>query len=88
MHVGNAVDGEPVIFRQLCTPEFAVSVKGPVVPVVPAPKNGPAVLIQKLFRDNGAAGAFDIHDAYGVVGIPVDGDGVSPNNIQKEFPVF
>ena len=82
MHIGSAVNGKPFIIRELLTPAFLVSVDRPIITVEPAPKNCFAVLIKELLRYHPAVITFDIHNADGIIALPVDGNGITPYDIQ------
>ena len=84
MNIGCAVHGKSVVLRQLLAPLLFVMVDRPVIPVESAPKNGLAVLIQKLFGYDAAIIGFNVHDAYGIIALSADGDGISSHNVRRK----
>ena len=81
MDVGNAIDGQPFVFGKHFGPELAIAGKSPIVLVEPAPQHGAAVLIQILLGCYPVVEALDIHNADGVVGLTVDGNGITAHNV-------
>ena len=88
VHIGGAVDEQAVIVGQLLGPGCAITVQGPVVPIEPAPQDRPAASVQKLLCNDIAAGALNVHNAYGLIGLAANGECVSSDNVQKKVCIL